>query len=353
MLVYFSILFIILILCAFTGNNVKKNNYTLFFCIALIFLFMALRKDYGGDYSSYEDYYNIIHSAGSNSLIQIESGFRWIVILMSSYRMLLIVVAFLFSSALFFLFKMYIPVRYWALAFLILFISKSMLIGNMSGMRISIAVSAFIYSFYFLEQGKKLLYTILMIGASFFHTSVLFFLPAVFISPNKPSKIGILIIICSALVLIFISTFLPNAITQYVEMITEVSFFSKYKIYLVDKISLMSRGSSYLLIFFMLFFNIKILGQVTKKRESLFIKLSILYLLLMLAPSIGLMSRFYFFLSFPFLVGSIYVYYKKNDWKLRYAYIGCVVVLAGLEFYSFSSSGRFVELYLNYHSILF
>lgn len=314
---------------------------------------MALRVDYGGDYYSYENYYDNIHSGGRLETSNIEAGFIKLVSIMSSYRMLLFVVSFLYCSALFFLFKRYIPVKYWAFAFLVIFLSKSMLLGNMSGLRTSIAVSTFIYGFYFLEQGKKLPYIILMIGASFFHTSALFFLPAIFISPNKPSKTGILLLVSICFALAFISAFSPNVFYVFMNKVTDIPYFIKYEEYTEEEISSGLRGLSYLVIFFMLFLNIRILGQVTNPKESLLIKLSILYFILMLAPSAGLMSRLYFYLSVPFLAGGIYVINNTNNLMLRYAYMGSVLILAGLEFYVLYSSDRFSTFYLNYHSILF
>ncbi len=352
MLVYFSLLAIILFICAFPSYNPEKNNIKLFFCILLIFLFMALRVDYGGDYSSYEEYYNYFHTGGSIATNTVEMGFYWLSYIMPSYRMLLVFISILFCGALYFLFRHYIPVRYWAFAFFILFISKSMLIGNMSGIRNSIAVSAFIYGLYFLENGYKLRYILLMIGASFFHTSALIFLPAIFITPSKLSKIEITLIIVIIISFSLVSAISPERINELVKLTISTSYFSRYETYLVNEKISGLRRLSYLLLLFMLYLNIKTLTKPLTKRESLLIKLSILYFIVMLAPSIGLMSRLYFFLGFPFLVGSIYIIQKENNIILRYTYTGCILLMFSMEFYSFAMSERFALLYLNYHSIL-
>ncbi len=352
MLVYFSILAIIIIICAFPSYSPRKNNIKLIFCITLIFLFMALRVDYGGDYSSYEDYFNYFHSVGGFAANTVESGFYWLVTIMPSYRSLLVVISLLFCSALFFLFKHYIPARYWAFAFFILFISKSMLIGNMSGIRNSIAVSAFIYGFYFLENGNRIRYILLMLGASFFHTSALIFLPAIFITPKKLSRKEIVVLVIIIFSFSLVSALSPENINELVKFTLSTSYFSRYETYLgIENISGL-RKLSYLLLLFMLYLNIKTLAMPLTKRESLMIKLSIVYFIVMLAPSIGLMSRLYFFLGFPFLTGSIFIIQKEKNIMLRYAYTGCILLMFGMEFYSFAMSERFALLYLNYHSIL-
>ncbi len=353
MLVYFSILVVILIICATPGNSESKNNIKLFFCILPIFLFMALRVDYGGDYANYEDFYNYIHSAGSLNFDTGEIAFIWLASIMPTYRMFLVVVSILFCSALFYMFKRYIPTKFWAVAFLVIFLSKSMLFGNMSGMRNSIAVSAFIFGFYYLEQGRKLSYVILMIGASFFHSSALFFLPLIFITPKKPSKIEIVILVVICLAFAFLAAILPAISPKIMKTIVNISFFSRYDPYLEVKLTPGIRGFSYLLIFFMFYRNIKMLSQSSvTERESLLIKLSLLYFMLMLAPSVGLMSRLFFYLSFPFLVGAIYVINREHKLMLKLAYLGCILFFAGIEFYVFSLEDRFSTLYLNYHSIL-
>lgn len=353
MLVYFSVLAIIMIICAFPSSRERNNNVKLFLSIALIFFFMALRVDFGGDYVSYLTSYN--KNDFNNPSENIEIGFAYLNKLMPSFRMLLVVTSLLFSAALFFLFKRYISPKYWMLAFFILFISKYLILGNMSGIRNGMAVSAFIFGFYFLENNKKIAYVILLVLASLFHASSLFFLPVVLITPNKLSKIKTQMLWLFIFLFALISTFFPNTIELIsFWIITHVSFFSKYAFYMNNGTTFGFRGLSFILIFFMIYENISTLkNKNLTSKQNLFIKISILFYIVMLLPGIGLLSRMYFYLGFPQLVGNIYVMSKIRDLHIKWAYIFGMLVLPLMEFYNFMSSPGFKENLLYYHSILF
>ena len=356
-LIYFGILLLIIIACAFHGKNQKSDNFILVFAIFLIFCFMAFRKDFTPDYGvrGYEGLFNALHSHGISKKLHSEIGYQWLNIILPSYRMVIVITSLLFCSALFFLFRRYILPKYWAFAFLILFVSKSMLLGNISGIRNSIAVSAFIYGFYFLEQNKKIPYLIILFLASFFHMSSLFFIPLVLINSNKIShnKIQLLWVIISLFALV--STFIPNIINSFsIWLFSSVDVFSNYLFYMKDEMAYSFRGISFLLICFMLYSNINVLkNQNLQPKEILLIKLSLPFYLVMLLPGIGLLSRTYFYVSFPQMAGNIYVMQRINDKLLKWAYIFGMIVIPLMELYGLLLAPAFEKHYLHYHSILF
>jgi len=353
MLVYFGILIIILIVCAFPSNSNRKNNIKLLFCIILIFLFMALRLDFGGDYEGYVNLYNEVQLYKTSDFS--ESGFVLLNKIMPSFRMLLGTTSLLFCGALFFLYKRYISPKYWAFAFLVLFISKYMLLGNISGIRNSIAVSAFIFGFYFIEQNRKILYILLLILASFFHTSALFFLPLVIVNPNRLSKTKSQLLWWVCILFAILTTLYPKMINSFsIWLISNIDFFSRYEVYMDEQITFGYRGLSFILIFFMLYLNINTLKHkdLTLK-ENLLIKLSLFFYIIMLLPGIGLLSRMYFYLSFPQMGGNIYVVSRIANKQVKWAYVFGMLILPSMEFYYYAVSEHFYKYILHYHSILF
>ena len=355
MLEYFSILIFVIIINIIPTSSLRGENVKLFFSVLLIFLFMALRVDFTPDYNGYKELFETIHSYGTDDELSSEIGFQLLNHILPSYRWVIIVTALFFCSSIYFLFKRYIPSRYWIFAFLVLFISKSMLLGNTSGIRNSIAVSAFIFSFYFLEYNKKILYAAILVVASFFHSSSLFFIPLIFINTKNLTQRRSNIIWVLIILFTFLTILLPNAINLLsFWLFKNVHFFSRYEYYLQHEVNYGIRGLSFVLIFFMLYMNIKTLKiQRLNPSEVLLIKLSLIFYIVMLLPGIGLLSRVYFYLSFPQLAGNIYVMRRINDKFFRWAYIFGMTIIPLMEFYQFSHNPRFEEFYLNYHSILF
>lgn len=356
-LIYGGILIAILFLCIFLRNITIHKKYVLFIAVFLIFIFMAFRKDFTSDYGDegYKGLFESIQRFGLNEDVHSEIGYQLLNLVLPSYRWVIIVTSLFFCSSIYFLFYRYIPSRYWAFAFLVLFISKSMLLGNTSAIRNSIAVSAFIFSFYFLEENKKISYVAILIAASLFHTSSLFFIPWIFINNKKLTRKSIIFLWILIILFTFLTIFLPDSINALsLWVFANVSFVSGYGFYLQDAVNYSFRGFSFALIFYMLYMNVntlKIQKLVTK--EVLLIKMSLLFYILMLLPGIGLISRMYFYLSFPQLAGNIYVMRRIKDKFLFRIYIIGMIIIPIMEFYNFAISQRFREAYLEYRSILF
>jgi hypothetical protein len=230
-----------------------------------------------------------------------------------------------------------------------------MLLGNISGVRNSIAVSAFIFSFYFLEKNKKIPYLILIVLASFFHISALFFLPLVLISSDKLTRNKIRLLWAFIILFASFSTFFPNLINKTsIWLIGNIGVFSGFQTYFEADKSFGFRGLSFVVIFFIVYMNMNALkNKKLSNREEILIKLSLLFYILMLLPGIGLISRFYFYLSFPQLAGNIYVLRRIKEKPLRGAYVFGMSIIPLMEFYQFIGSQNFKEFYLNYHSVLF
>jgi hypothetical protein len=315
---------------------------------------MALRVDYGGDYRGYKDFFESIHFSGINEESSSEFGYQLLNLILPSFRWVIIASSLLFCSSIYFLFHRYIPSRHWIIAFIIVFVSKSMLLGNMSGIRNGIAVSFFIFGFYFLEKNKKVLYILLLLFASLFHTSSLLFLPLVFINIKRLTTKKIRLLWIIVILFTLVTTLIPNVITTFsLWLISNVNILSKYNLYLEGEITYGFRGLSFVLIFFMLFMNIGTLkAQKIISKEVLLIKLSVIFYLFMLLPGIGLLSRLYFYLSFPQLAGNIYVMRRINNKYLRWVYILGMLLFPIIEFYYYSLTPTFKENILSYHSIL-
>lgn len=154
------------------------------FSYFLVFLFLALRHDYGNDYSSYFSGYLGLQSLQDGDFYFKANEFGWIY-LNYFFKYLFGDVGFhvmLASMAAFTCFVLYrvttkyIPPKYYSFAIALLLLEPNNILVLSSGMRQAIAVAIFLLSFDYLLQRKYLYYLAGIVLASLFHTSALIFI---------------------------------------------------------------------------------------------------------------------------------------------------------------------------------
>jgi hypothetical protein len=150
----------------------------------LIFLFLALRFDYGNDYAIYyndylslqsledEDFY---YKANEVGWLYLNYIFKYVFGDLGFYVMIAAIASF--TCYVFYRFTIkYIPSTYYAFGTALLLLEPNNILVLSSGIRQAIAVAIFLLSFEFLTQKKYLYYVTGLIFASIFHTSALVFI---------------------------------------------------------------------------------------------------------------------------------------------------------------------------------
>lgn len=144
----------------------------------IIFLFSALRYEYGNDYIAYRDFFEYVNGFAFfdySEDLHHEIGWSFFNRIFYPFGFFTLV-AFLSLITCFFyykFFKKYIPVNYyWFSVFFYVFNPESMLI-QFSSMRQTLAIVFFITSLHYIYEKKLIHYLLSVIAASFFHTSVL------------------------------------------------------------------------------------------------------------------------------------------------------------------------------------
>lgn len=157
------------------GEKYIKNG--LKFSFFLIFLFSALRFNYGNDYTSYVEIFNEVNSYASLTLtdtnLQIEPGWvvlNWFIEPLGFFT--LVFVLSLFNALTFYtFFKKYVdPKFYWFAMFLYIFGTGNYLL-NLSAMRQNLAILIFIYSIKYIEKKQLLKFILCIVLAAQFHLS--------------------------------------------------------------------------------------------------------------------------------------------------------------------------------------
>lgn len=142
-----------------------------------LFLFMALRKDFGVDDNGYQMFFNGVHRSTNIFAVNehMEYGFTILNKILPSYQSLIILSSFLTVWAYSFLIYKFVPRRFSWLAVILIFSAPSLTIFFMiSGIRNGMAASLLILSCYYIEQRKIIPVAILGVIATSIHTSALF-----------------------------------------------------------------------------------------------------------------------------------------------------------------------------------
>lgn len=186
---YFFV-FILTMLCQLIPvKDDKSYKIRLFFTFLPMFLFGALRVDFGLDYAEYEsDFYWTHHGFVFDISEYSEYGYTLLTKIIPSWRLFLILTsAFICLAYGTFFYRCITPQKSW-LAVCLLFITGNFSIFFMfSGIRNAIAIAIMILAFPLIRERKLIPYLGLTILAISFHTSAVFFMPlAYFLGFNKP-----------------------------------------------------------------------------------------------------------------------------------------------------------------------
>ena len=353
---YWFLLLLILLLC----YNSKGRTSVLILCITLFFVFFAFRVGFTPDYENYEDSFKFNHTLNSvDDRYQEEIGFQWLCMALPSYRVLLIVQTLFFCICIYYALKWYVSPRFWWGGFLILFFYEPFVLGNISGMRSCFVTCFFFFSILLKEKlGTKgiVMALFLMFLAFNFHKSAVILIPLLFI-PSKPLNNWIKYIVYAlALSFIIVSLLFPNELNTIGFALTEMYFsdtfyMDYFKDQLIAEFSLFSILKSVILCI-LLYITLDCTQKEQVPFKNLFIKYTAFYYLLVLAPpTLGLITRFYYYFAFPLIIGTYYVI-KCVPSKAK-VYIGCMALYAFWQMYDLYHFDKVMKFYGFYDNILF
>ncbi|MGA2915474.1 MAG: EpsG family protein [Sedimentisphaerales bacterium] len=209
----------------------KQNGIGLKLAFFVIFVFLALRYDYGNDYMAYLDGYNEIASYSHIFLTgeRFEPGWRFLHVLFKPFGFFAMV-AFtsLTTCVVFYWFiRSYVPAKYqWLAVFLYVFDPYQILVPA-SAMRQNVAILLFLIAIKFLHERRIIIYLLLTIAGTTFHKSAMILPPLVLlafinIKINKFVAVVIGLIFASLfwfgpMLFSYISPFIGNLTPQYAE----------------------------------------------------------------------------------------------------------------------------------------
>lgn len=355
-MLYYYILFIISLLFAFLArsNKTKSNQYLLLIMfLVFVFVFFAFREGFTPDYYAYESTFlsQTIVDRHDNEPIYI-----WMVKHVP-YRQMLIIQTSLICLLIFLILKN-ISVKYWWFCIFVLFLEKSFLLGNMGALRSCFVTISFVLAIIIKDGSKKnfVLGALLILFSSLIHRSGLIMLiPYLICTPFAVRNNTYYFFLAAIIVLIFLSLFRANTLNNWANTL----FMDEegYETYLQQEIGNTIKVGSFTvfrlaLLFYLIFTTLRHVQTDAGMLSNKCIKATVLYLILLVLPGIGLISRFGYYLSLPVLIGSTKIIEsEKSNNKLLYTSAWIILVL--WDFYLLYSSENYLLTYTFYHNILF
>ncbi len=330
----------------------KRYRQGLKISFTLIFIFLALRYNFGNDYKGYFNAFYEINKYNQinyfDKFYNVELGWIFLNHLFKPFGFFaMIAVLALFNCVIYYRFiKKYVPINYyWLAVFLYIFNSQFMLV-HCSAMRQSIAIALFILSIDYIYKKDAIRYFLCIGLASLFHTSALILIPVFllsFFNWKMNMVIGIIAISIFGSLFIFGKYLLPKLnefVYTYFENYTKysISADSKYGISIVYSVGL------FLLIIFY--------EKIQSKEISLIFKIAMIsFMFLPLRLLIQLISRVGMYFEVATIVVFPLIFMSINKPIYKIIFLSILLFMTIYRFLPFFQSDIWRSAFETYQTI--
>ncbi|WP_423188940.1 EpsG family protein [Alkalibacterium sp. f15] len=169
----------------FTIPELNKKYPFRFFALAILYMFMALRYDYGNDYMSYFNIHSSL-SSGLNAYGGNDQLFRLLNLAIPNFFLLIALVSLFYLIAIWHLIKSNLKVNQYWFAFLLLLVNPYLFLIHLSALRQTLALCFFMFAINYAVKRRLIPYVIFVLLATGMHASALILLPLYFLLTEKP-----------------------------------------------------------------------------------------------------------------------------------------------------------------------
>lgn len=330
-------------------SKLRNNKHGLEISFLLIFLFTALRYNFGTDYSAYQSlFYEIFEHDTYLTLDSADFRIEYGWLLLNYLFKPLGFFPFIFIISVFFIYtyyaliKKYVPTNYYWLAVFIYIFFFNLFLIQLSAIRQTLSISIFLFSIKYIIEGRGTLkYILLIVFASFFHSSSLFLLfLALFNIPRirNSSKTGYFILIIFVLLLFFgqrLTAYLPYLLTLF----TGDRYTFWYESDIVSKISVMGSLLWFSLLYIVVYYSTK----QTDYMKLFYNFCAIFFLVYPLTVLVFLSDRMgYYFAPFTLIIFPHILTTEQNKIK-RFALSSFFIIFIMYNFFRFFTLDYVVE----------
>lgn len=335
----------VVFLCALfcTIPELNKKYPFRFFTFAILFLFMALRYNYGNDYTSYFNIHTLMN-AGLSAWGENDFLFRALNIAIPNFFVLIALISLFYLIAVWYLIKNNLKVNQYWFAVLLLLINPYLFLIHLSALRQTLALCFFVFAINFAVKRKLIPYIIFILLATAMHSSAIILLPLYFLLTEKPFNkkyvFGTMFVLG---LLLFTPLFdiVANKLLEYLP--------NHYRYYYNQGLQNSSRAtiiSSFYL--FLILFN---LGNL-KGKEIIYGKLSLISAILsVLAIKVSMITRVGMYFDLFLIITIPHIFNKIRKKLYRQILFTVLIGILLLRYYSFFTNPLW-ESFREYQTIL-
>lgn len=323
------------------------------FSLFVIFLFLALRYDYGNDYMGYLAEMLRLKN-GSNSIYYKGNEIGWFILnnifKPFGFFALQIFLAAFSSIVIFRFVKKYVPQQYYWLAIFLYVFTPGIMLTLSSAMRQQVAVVIFLLAIDFLINRKYFYYLLLVFIATLFHSSAFFLFILVFIGFVN-FKVDLLFSFLF-LILFIVPFYLKDEIYFKLTWLTE-SYFDFYSSYTKEANFDIGVGLGFALSIFEYIIIYYVGFNYVNVSNSVFFRLALVSMLLLPIGFTGipLIGRLNFYLLPVFMVVYPQVIAKIQTVYFRFGFICIISLFVLYQFFIFFESPIWEKSFGTYHTI--
>lgn len=334
---------IFLIALFFTNPDLNKKYPFRYFTFLILYLFMALRYDYGNDYMSYLTIHTLL-SSGAYAWGYEDYLFRLLNIAVPNFYVMIAIISLFYIVTIYYLIKNNLHVKQYWLAILLLLINPYLFLIHLSSLRQTLAICLFIIAISFAIKRKPIEYVVFILLASEMHLSAIILLPLYFILNEKSfnkKHIFIIITILGALLFTPLFDIIVNKSLEYLP--NNYSYY--YNQGLQNSLRATIISSFYL---FLVLFNLDKL----EGKEIIYGKLSLISTLIsILAIKVSMITRIGMYFDI-FLIITIPQIFNHIDKKTNRQILFLILIgIYLLRYYSFFTNSLW-ESFRHYQTIL-
>lgn len=354
MIFHALLVFVSVLVAIFAGQqaSLSKARAVLFFAFLCIYIFMAIRYDYGNDYMAYLDIFNESADIDIDSLYQYEgrSEIGW-VLLCSFFNSIgffgfVAVLSFFNCVVYYHLISKYCPREYYWLAIFIYLVDVNNMLVQLSALRQSVAVAIFVLAVDFLVQRKLLSFLMMVFTASLFHTTALVCLllaPLPYLAFRK-ERFFVFMYIAAYFILYILVDKLAPVVNSAISVL-----FERYEVY--QDATTVGSGVG-MLIWSAIFVFLMHYSSFLLPREKLLLKVgAISFLILPFGLIVSMMTRIGMYFQAILIVAIPLIFHSVESKFIRYLFLALYVTITLYGYYLFFHSPVWMNKFGTYQTI--
>lgn len=330
---------------------VFKNKESLIFSMILIFVFSAIRYDFGNDYMGYLEGFEEINkypfSIDSMLKHHYESGWYLLCVYFNDFFLMVVFLSLFNCVTIYFFIKKSVSADYYWLSLFVYLFYPSNFILLLSAMRQSVAMDFILLAYLALKYNKYLLFVLLTIIAGAFHTSAYFVLVIgfiIYVCSDFTIKSNFIIISCYVLSFLVVRLWVPYILNLVFK------YFPRYHFYSLDSVVVDDGGTGLGLLILFLLFLMFVLPSI---KFDLFSRLYIAsFFIMSFAVCLPIVSRInYYFDILAIVFVPNYVSYFKQRF-VKYCFLLFYGVFVVFSFFRIYLGSVFVQKLSVYKTII-